>query len=146
MGMIQTLSDEVINCLAAGEVVEKPASVLKELVENSIDAGATEIEVQIWAGGTQMICVTDNGHGMSPEDAVHCFGRHATSKLRDFDEMVQLVSLGFRGEALAAIASVSQIRLCTRQASSEMGTEILLEGGDIKSVKEIGTPREPRKE
>ena len=140
MGIIQTLADEVINCLAAGEVVEKPASVLKELVENSLDAGATEIDVSILGGGANLIRVTDNGHGMNAEDAVHCFGRHATSKLRHFDEMLTLSSLGFRGEALAAIASVSRIRLCTRIADSEMGTEIILEGGTIQSVKEIGVP------
>ena len=140
MGVIQTLADEVINCLAAGEVVEKPASVLKELVENSLDAGATQIDVSIMGGGSELICVTDNGHGMSAEDAVHCFGRHATSKLREFDDMLTLNSLGFRGEALAAIASVSRVRLCTREADAEMGTEIVLEGGTIQSVREIGVP------
>ena len=138
--MIQTLTDEVINCLAAGEVVEKPASVLKELVENSLDAGATQIDVSIMAGGSELICVIDNGHGMSAEDAVHCFGRHATSKLREFEDMLTLKSLGFRGEALAAIASVSRVRLCTREADAEMGTEIILEGGTIQSVREIGVP------
>ncbi len=138
--MIQTLADEVINCLAAGEVVEKPASVLKELVENSLDAGATEIDVSILGGGSELICVTDNGHGMSAEDAVHCFGRHATSKLREFEDMLTLNSLGFRGEALAAIASVSRVRLCTREARAEIGTEIILEGGTIQSVREIGVP------
>ena len=119
MGVIQTLADEVINCLAAGEVVEKPASVLKELVENSLDAGATQIDVSIIGGGSELICVTDNGHGMSAEDAVHCFGRHATSKLREFDDMLTLNSLGFRGEALAAIASVSRVRLCVRRPGND---------------------------
>ncbi|MBL93237.1 MAG: hypothetical protein CMH56_15670 [Myxococcales bacterium] len=140
VGLIRTLTDEVINNLAAGEVVERPASVLKELVENSLDAGATEIEVAIFAGGTQSIRVSDNGKGMSPEDAVHCFGRHATSKIQGVEDLTHLRSLGFRGEALAAIAAVSEINLKTREAEKDVGTEVDLSGGDIQSVAEAGVP------
>ena len=140
MGVIRTLADEVINNLAAGEVVERPASVLKELVENSLDAGATEVEVAIVAGGAKLIRVSDNGRGMSPEDAVHCFGRHATSKIKAVDDLIHLGSLGFRGEALAAIAAVSEINLKTRQADKDIGTEVALSGGDVQSVQEAGVP------
>ena len=108
MGKIHVLSDQVANQIAAGEVVERPASVVKELLENSLDAGATRIRVEIEAGGRKLIRIVDNGHGMGRDDALLAFERHATSRLRSSDDLLSIATLGFRGEALPSIASVAR--------------------------------------
>ena len=124
MGRINVLDISVANLIAAGEVVERPSSAVKELVENAIDAGATQITVEIARGGISLIRVTDNGCGMSGEDAVLAIRRHATSKLKNASDLDAIFTLGFRGEALAAITAVSEFRLVTRRAEDEMGTEL----------------------
>lgn len=129
MAIIHVLDEHTINKIAAGEVVERPASVVKELVENSIDAGAASIEIEIAEGGSSYIRITDNGCGMSEEDARLAVLRHATSKIRQVEDLFDIASLGFRGEALASIAAVSRLSLITRQPDSEMGTRVTLEGG-----------------
>lgn len=137
---IQVLPDVVINKIAAGEVVDRPASVLKELVENAIDAGARHIEVELVAGGRTLISVADDGVGMSRDDAILSVERHATSKIRDVHDIENVATLGFRGEALAAIASVSRFTLATRQADAAEGVEITMSGGRILDVKPVGAP------
>lgn len=135
---IAILPENITNKIAAGEVVERPASVIKELIENALDAGATEITVQTTAGGRRLIKVTDNGHGMSREDALLSLERHATSKIRSDSDLDGINTLGFRGEAIPSIASVSRFRLTTREAGSLEGTEIIVEGGRVKDVKACG--------
>lgn len=135
---IVKLEKHVIEQIAAGEVVQRPASVVKELIENSIDAGATRIEVRIKKGGKQLIEVADNGEGMTREDALLAFERHTTSKLRTIDDLDHLSTLGFRGEALASIALVSKATMVTRTVTDTLGTKVRIEGGDIKSVDSIG--------
>ena len=137
---IRLLPDHVINKIAAGEVVERPASVLKELMENAIDAGATRIEVSVVGGGKRALVVTDNGSGMSRDDALLSVERHATSKIRDVEDIEQIGTMGFRGEALAAIASVSRFGLITRRADRESGTEVTLAAGRVLSVDDAGCP------
>ena len=142
---IRILSDEAINKIAAGEVIENPASVVKELVENSIDAGATQICVEIVEGGRQLIRVTDNGSGMNKDDALLCLERHATSKIRDVEEIETLATMGFRGEAIPSIASISKFKILTR-ADQELGTLITLEGGKclscVEAARDPGTTME----
>ena len=138
MSIIHVLDDGTINKIAAGEVVERPASVIKELVENAIDAGASRIEVEIMAGGTSFMRVTDNGRGMSLADAKLAIQRHATSKLREVDDLLSIATLGFRGEALPSIASVSRFSLLTRQADSELGTQVAISGGQEPDIREAG--------
>src|SRR5271169_2756059 len=121
---IKILPDHVINKIAAGEVVERPASVVKELIENSIDAGATEIFIDIEKAGTQLIRILDNGSGMSKEDANAAFLRHATSKISDETDLEVIRTLGFRGEALSSIAAVSQIRMVTATSGNSSGVMI----------------------
>ena len=135
---IKILSENLANKIAAGEVVERPASVVKELVENALDAGATDILLEISNGGRRLIQVSDNGHGMSREDSLLALERHATSKLTNDDDLDRITTLGFRGEALPAIASVARLRLKSRQPDSIEGTEIYLEGGRIKEVNACG--------
>jgi DNA mismatch repair protein MutL len=135
---IAILPEILANKIAAGEVVERPASVIKELIENALDAGATDISVEITAGGRRRILVSDNGHGMSREDALLSLERHATSKLKTDSDLENILTLGFRGEALPSIASVSRLRLTTREANSLEGTELIVEGGKIKDVKVCG--------
>jgi DNA mismatch repair protein MutL len=135
---IAILPETITNKIAAGEVVERPASVIKELLENSLDAGATDISVEIAAGGRRLIRITDNGHGMSREDALLSLERHATSKIRSDSDLDGIQTLGFRGEALPSIASVSRFRLATREAGSLEGTEIVVEGGRVRDVKACG--------
>ena len=140
MPKIIQLSPHVANLIAAGEVVERPASVIKELLENSVDAGATKVTVEIRNGGMTFMRVTDNGCGMHPEDARTAFLRHATSKLKDAGDLAAIETMGFRGEALAAIASVSRIDLLTKTADTLTGTSLHLEGGTILEDSEAGCP------
>ena len=140
MGRIRILSDQVANQIAAGEVVERPASVVKELLENSLDAGATRIRIEVEAGGRKLIRIADNGHGMVADDALLAFERHATSKLRTSDDLLSIATLGFRGEALPSIASVSRLSLETRAAEDEAGTIVEIAGGKILSVDHAGLP------
>jgi DNA mismatch repair protein MutL len=138
MNRIRLLPEHVANQIAAGEVIERPAAVLKELLENSLDAGATQVDVQIGAGGRSLVAVTDNGCGMSKDDALLCLERHATSKLRDSDDLDRIASYGFRGEAIPSIASVSKFRLRSREPEALAGTEIIIDGGKLRDVHEIG--------
>jgi DNA mismatch repair protein MutL len=140
MGKIRVLSDQVANQIAAGEVVERPASVVKELLENSLDAGATRIRVEIEAGGRKLIRIVDNGHGMGRDDAMLAFERHATSKLRSSDDLLSIATLGFRGEALPSIASVARVSLETRAAEDETGTVLEISGGKLLRVEDAGLP------
>jgi len=130
--VIQLLSDHIANQIAAGEVIQRPASAVKELLENAIDAEATEIQLVIKDAGKQLIQVIDNGKGMSPTDARMSFERHATSKIKNIDDLFKIRTMGFRGEALASIAAVTQVELKTRQAANEAGTRVLIEGTDVK--------------
>lgn len=141
MGKIIVLDEHTANKIAAGEVVERPASVIKELVENSIDAGATLIEVAIKGGGLTSISVSDNGSGMDSQDALLAFERHATSKLTNADDLDGIATLGFRGEALPSIAAVSKIRLSTRSEGNNAGIQIIIEGGKILHSGETGCPK-----
>jgi DNA mismatch repair protein MutL len=141
---IRVLPDEMINQIAAGEVIENPASVVKELVENSLDAGATDICVEIKGGGRQLIRVTDNGCGMSCDDAILCLERHATSKIRNFDDFQSLSTMGFRGEAIPSIASISKFTLITCLASEKknaQGTMVIVDGGQM--IKSAPAARDP---
>ena len=140
MPKILQLSPHIANLIAAGEVVERPASVVKELLENAVDAGASQVTVEIRDGGMTFLRVTDNGCGMAPEDARTAFLRHATSKLRTADDLAAIATMGFRGEALAAIASVSRIDLLTKTPGSISGTSLTLEAGNITEESEAGCP------
>jgi DNA mismatch repair protein MutL len=137
---IQVLPESLANKIAAGEVVERPASIVKELLENAIDAGARRIEVTIEGGGRQLIRIADDGEGMSRDDALLAFERHATSKLRGAEDLEEITTLGFRGEALASIASVAKVRLRTQRADDLVGTEIEISGGRILAVRDIAAP------
>jgi DNA mismatch repair protein MutL len=138
MGLIRVLPDILASQVAAGEVVERPASVVKELVENSIDAGAREVRVDVDRGGTALIRVADDGSGMTRDDALLSLERHATSKLREAGDLAAIRTLGFRGEAVPSIASVSRFRMVTRRPEDVAGTEILVEGGKVRDVREAG--------
>ncbi len=140
MGRIHVLPEHVANKIAAGEVVERPASVVKELLENALDAGATRIKINIEAGGKKLIQITDNGCGMVRDDAMLAFERHATSKIKDAEDLLSVATLGFRGEALPSIASVSRLRLETRDAGAAAGTILEINGGKMARVEEAGLP------
>ncbi|MDE5939064.1 MAG: DNA mismatch repair endonuclease MutL [Lachnospiraceae bacterium] len=140
MAKINILDNQTIDKIAAGEVVERPASVVKELVENAIDAGADAVTVEIKDGGTSLIRVTDNGGGIEKSQVEHAFLRHATSKISSADDLTRLVSLGFRGEALASIAAVSQVELITKTPEELTGIRYMIEGGVEKAREEIGAP------
>ena len=140
MGRIRVLSDQVANKIAAGEVVERPASVVKELLENSLDAGATRLRIEVEAGGRRLIRVADDGCGMLRDDALLAFERHATSKLRDVKDLLSISTLGFRGEALPSIASVSRLLLETRSPEETTGTTIEIAGGKMLRCEEAGLP------
>jgi DNA mismatch repair protein MutL len=135
---ISILPEIITNKIAAGEVVERPASVIKELIENALDAGATDITAEITTGGRRLIRITDNGHGMSREDALLSLERHATSKIKTDSDLEGIITLGFRGEAIPSIASVSRFRLATREPESLEGTEVIVEGGRVRDVKACG--------
>jgi DNA mismatch repair protein MutL len=137
---IHILPDQVINKIAAGEVVERPASVIKELVENALDAKATNIDIEILSGGRTLISVNDNGPGMDRNDALLAIERHATSKISDVGDIEKISTLGFRGEALAAISAVSRFTLRTRPANSLSGTELIMAGGKLQEVRDAGCP------
>jgi DNA mismatch repair protein MutL len=140
MGRIRILPDQVANQIAAGEVVDRPASVVKELLENALDAGATRIRVEVEAGGRKLIRITDNGHGMNRDDALLAFERHATSKLRTADDLLSIATLGFRGEALPSIASVSRLLLETCEPEAGGGTRVEIAGGKILRVEDAALP------
>ena len=141
MSKIRILSDALASQVAAGEVVERPAAVVRELVENSLDAGATRIEVEVQRGGSSLIRVTDDGSGMEREDAMMCIERHATSKIRTKDDLAAIHTFGFRGEAMPSIASVSRFRLLTREPHALGGTEIEIHGGKLIAVRDGGGPQ-----
>src|ERR1700757_2120995 len=140
MSRIRILPEAVANKIAAGEVVERPASVVKELLENALDAGAKTIRIEIESGGKRMIRVIDDGHGMTHDDALLAFERHATSKLKTADDLLSIATLGFRGEALPTIASVSRLLLESRDAAEAEGTRVEFANGKLVSVKPAGLP------
>ncbi|MEC8422886.1 MAG: DNA mismatch repair endonuclease MutL, partial [Myxococcota bacterium] len=138
--MIRVLEDRVVNKIAAGEVVERPASALKELVENALDAGATDLRVELKSGGRQLIVVTDDGHGMDRTDATLCLERHATSKIRTDADLFEVATLGFRGEAVPSIAAVSRFELLTRRTEDAVATRVRIEGGRLIGVEDAASP------
>lgn len=138
--MIRVLEDRVINKIAAGEVVERPASIVKELVENAIDAGATVLKVELKAGGRTLIRVSDNGSGMDRHDATLCIERHATSKIRSDEDLFVVNTLGFRGEALPSIAAIGRFEIRTRTRESDVGTRVAVEGGRLVDISDVGCP------
>src|SRR3954447_10031467 len=140
MGRIHVLSENVANQIAAGEVVERPASVVKEMLENSLDAAATRVKIQVEAGGKKLIQITDDGCGMVRDDALLAFERHATSKIKNAEDLLNIATLGFRGEALPSIASVCRLRLETQATDQASGTIIEINGGKIFRVEEAGLP------
>jgi DNA mismatch repair protein MutL len=138
MSLIRILPDDISNRIAAGEVIERPASVVKELMENSIDAGASAISVKIENAGKKLIMVTDDGSGMDPDDALLCFEPHATSKIKKIDDIDNIQTMGFRGEAMPSIASVSRLKMKTRTKDSLEGIEVIIEGGRFISAEPAG--------
>jgi DNA mismatch repair protein MutL len=138
--IIQLLPDSVANQIAAGEVVQRPSSAVKELVENSIDAGADKIQLILKDAGKSLIQVIDNGAGMSVTDARMCFERHATSKIRKAEDLFAIRTMGFRGEAMASIAAISHVELKTRRHEDELGTCIIIEGSEVISQQPCSVP------
>ncbi len=146
MAQIRVLPDRVANQIAAGEVIERPVAVVKELLENSLDAGATRVEIEFSKGGRSLIRIEDNGSGMQPDEALLAIERHATSKVREAADLLNITTFGFRGEALPSIASVSRFQLKTRPPLSQSGTELLINGGKLIHVRECGMPQGTRVE
>src|SRR5437763_8826905 len=140
MSKIRVLPDHISNLIAAGEVVERPASVAKELVENAIDAGATRIVIDVESGGRRLLKITDDGEGMMRDDAVLAFEKHATSKISRAEDLNAIGTLGFRGEALASIASVARVELITHTDDETAGTRVVIEGGRMRDVKDEAHP------
>ncbi|MBO9634301.1 MAG: ATP-binding protein, partial [Chitinophagaceae bacterium] len=138
--IIQLLPDNIANQIAAGEVIQRPSSAVKELLENAVDAGATEIRLIIQDAGKQLIQVIDNGKGMSETDARMCFERHATSKIRNIDDLFHIRTMGFRGEALASIAAVAQVVLKSRREIDEAGTYIEIENSTVIKQEPVASP------
>ena len=141
MSIIRILPEAVANKIAAGEVVERPASVVKELLENSLDAGAGRVEISVEGGGKRLMRIVDDGQGMTHDDALLAFERHATSKIRSAEDLFEISTLGFRGEALPSIAAVSRLVLETRHISENSGTRVEIAGGKLRDVKELAWPR-----
>ena len=141
---IKKLDESIAGRIAAGEVVERPSSIVKELLENALDAGADRIEIELEEGGTRSIDITDNGEGIDGDDIALAFERHATSKIDDFDDLYRVQSFGFRGEALPSIASISRIDMISRREESLHGTRVIVEGGRISDIREAGSPRGTR--
>jgi DNA mismatch repair protein MutL len=143
---IRVLDEITINKIAAGEVIENPSSVVKELIENSIDAGSSEISVEIRGGGRQLIRISDNGSGMNSDDALLCLERHATSKLKEIDDIHSLSTMGFRGEAIPSIASISKFMILTSPGKDDQGTMVIVDGGKLlncsSAVRSKGTTLE----
>ena len=139
-GKIVLLPPDLTNKIAAGEVVERPASIIKELLENALDAGGTDIVIELRQGGCGSIKVSDNGEGIDPEDAALAFSRYATSKIYRFDDLYNVHTFGFRGEALPSIASISHVEMVTRKKDSLSGLKIVAEAGEIKEIHETGCP------
>jgi len=137
---VKLLDERTVNQIAAGEVIERPASALKELIENSLDAGATRIDVRLRDGGKELIAVRDNGHSMERGDLLLAFRKHATSKIRSFNDLEKVASFGFRGEALASISSVARVRALCRTAGTTTATQMIIEGGEVRSVEDVGAP------
>ena len=138
--LIHLLPDSVANQIAAGEVVQRPASAVKELLENAVDAGANHIKLIIRDAGKTLIQVIDNGCGLSERDARMCFERHATSKIQTANDLMAIHTLGFRGEAFASIASIAQVEFKTKRIDDEVGTSIVIEGSEFKSQSPVSTP------
>jgi len=134
---IQVLSEEVVTKIAAGEIIERPASVVRELLDNALDAGGDEITVAVEEGGRRLIRVIDNGQGMEREEVILAFQNHATSKIRSVEDLFSITTFGFRGEALASIASISRVEVKTRTHGAELGTRLIIEGGRIISVEAV---------
>ncbi len=141
MSIIRILPEAVANKIAAGEVVERPASVVKELLENSLDAGANRVEISVEGGGKRLLRIVDDGQGMTHDDALLAFERHATSKIRSAEDLFEISTLGFRGEALPSIAAVSRLTLQTRHATENSGTRVEIAGGKLRDVKEVAWPQ-----
>src|SRR5690606_18967544 len=137
--IIRVMPETLANKIAAGEVVQRPASAAKELIENAIDAGAEQITVVLKEAGSELIQVVDDGCGMSRDDAVSCFKRHATSKITEIEDLERIQTLGFRGEALASIAAVARIELRTKRMTDPAGTCVRLDGGELKDVAPCAT-------
>ena len=140
MGKIKVLPPEIVSKIAAGEVVERPSSVVKELRENALDAGAMEVKVEAEAGGRKLIRVTDDGEGMTPEDALLALQRHSTSKIENERDLFAIRTFGFRGEALSAIAAVSKMKIITRKDGEMAGVSLKVEGGVLKGTEAVGCP------